>query len=566
MTAVTIPNNMNSSANRQKSLVCDKMPISTWTEDDDIPAPALITPTSSSLTVLQIVTNDSITQEEGSESSSSSLKDLNRELEEARWDARQSAEALEYLIDGIRAVKRILERSTTTTSDSHDDQQQQPNSTNDCNETSKDRSLLSEVSNKLYGFLGSDLLGLVNAADMVREHAKLSAEEACVLVQDVNETLEKAEESKLQAKQARKVSRTLYKENLSLSQEVGLLRRERRALVKEVKVLRQETEETRKFDAWRLLEDHVLDSIAMHEKILKTPTSPRPNAFAEETPTERRDGSSSTTTTTHNKENLSSKTKGGVVSPLITTEKIQGTQQTAAETPQSSQTTTECSAPKDPLPRSRGIGFGGLSGFRGAFGGGVGLGYGNRFRSRQQQSTENSATAKKDKKATNASGDDKSPKIATGISETSSEEPLSLEQPVETRKEVVCSLDGNNRSKSPMPSLVASSIVTDDSWSEAHTRETEESDPAEPSHGNLMVLPQNVAFQQQQQSEGVPDHLVSPMLSPDGSPSGVVAPDYKPICDPHVLRTLAIPSYEKMSIDYKRPSPRTRVGPGLYAC
>lgn len=194
------------------------------------------------------------------EEESSAPRSLAEQLEEAKLDAKKSAEALDDLISGIRAVKRIL--------DNHSDGEKESKA----ELIAKDEELIETLSERLHGVLGSDLLGLANAANMARGHAKLASEEAASAVSEMQEARKEAEESNTKARTAAKISKKLYEGNLALQQQVGHLKKERRTLVKAVRDLQQEQEQTSRFDTWRLLEEHVQNSVTIHEMILKTPT------------------------------------------------------------------------------------------------------------------------------------------------------------------------------------------------------------------------------------------------------------------------------------------------------
>ncbi|CAJ1901814.1 unnamed protein product [Cylindrotheca closterium] len=197
-----------------------------------------------------------------------SPKGLAEQLEEAKLDAKKSAEALDDLISGVRAVKRILDKHAG------DEKASMKES------TTRDAELIAHLSNQLPGILGSDLMALVNAANMARGHAKLASDEAEAAVSEMQEARKEAEESNTKARTAAKISKKLYEDNLALQQQVGHLKKERRTLVKAVRDLQQEQEQTNKFDTWRLLEEHVQNSLTMHEMILKTPTrGARQNSF-----------------------------------------------------------------------------------------------------------------------------------------------------------------------------------------------------------------------------------------------------------------------------------------------
>lgn len=187
-------------------------------------------------------------------------KSLAQQLEEAKLDAKKSAEALDDLVSGIRAVKRIL--------DNHSDNEKESKE----EATSKNEEQIAHLSDRLPGVLGADLMALVNAANMARGHAKLASDEAESAVSEMQEARKEAEESHTKARTAAKISKKLYEDNLALQQQVGHLKKERRTLVKAVRDLQQEQAQTSKFDTWRLLEEHVQNSVTIHEMILKTPT------------------------------------------------------------------------------------------------------------------------------------------------------------------------------------------------------------------------------------------------------------------------------------------------------
>jgi len=208
-----------------------------------------------------VIHPDAVTPGESvEEEESSSPKSLAEQLTEAKLDAKKSAEALDDLISGIRAVKRILDNHSDGEEDSKEDL------------IAKDEDLIASLSDRLHGVLGSDLLALANAANMARGHAKLASEEAVSAVSEMQEARKEAEESSAKARTAAKVSKKLYEDNLVLQQQVGHLKKERRTLVRAVRDLQQEQEQTSRFDTWRLLEEHVKNSVTIHEMILKTPT------------------------------------------------------------------------------------------------------------------------------------------------------------------------------------------------------------------------------------------------------------------------------------------------------
>ena len=66
-------------------------------------------------------------------------------------------------------------------------------------------------------------------------------------------------------------------------------------------------------------------------------------------------------------------------------------------------------------------------------------------------------------------------------------------------------------------------------------------------------------------SEDQQSHLSSPGVTPLTSPLRLSLPETKPICDPNILRTLAIPSNHDELVG-NDSLPRVMVGPGIYEC
>ena len=352
-------------------------------------------------------------------------KSLEEQLKEAQLDAKRSADALEDLVLGIRAVKRILDRSSSSLSS--EDMPTNNNDNNSSSSNASDEELLSKLSKRLHGVLGSDLLALANAANTAREHAKLASEEASLLIVDINKANEEAEIANTRAHNAEKVARKLYKKNVALHSKAGKLRAHRKTLVKEVKVLRQAVEDKNR----DLLEKRVLDSMSLHERILKTPNSNSENRMDFEAP----------------------------------------------ETP-----TT----------------------------------------------------------------------VDSGVSEKENDEKEDLCNDDSITKDAYSTENSND---SPLPSLGEATGCSEDSSS---YEEVERSSGRETPEA---VMPQDVSFAT---DRGLSS---SPLNSPDISPPNINdRTEMKPICDPNILRTLAMPCKESDNGETKMPAPRSRVAPGLYEC
>ena len=228
----------------------------------------LITPTSSQPSPSKtIVTPNSPSDTQESSNNRKRDRDGYEDGEVGREDARHTAEALDNLLQGIQCVKRILEDPM--------DQAQIDQTTSACNKDfacriSTDIGYISSLSNKLVGILGSHLIGLLNAAEMARSHAQLYAEENSLLLAELYDAKNKCIKAYADSEQTQIVNRRLYKEKRRLLKHNHKLQTERKTLIQEVKSLRKQADETQRFDTWRLLEEHVLDSVAIHELILKS--------------------------------------------------------------------------------------------------------------------------------------------------------------------------------------------------------------------------------------------------------------------------------------------------------
>lgn len=403
---------------------------------------------------------------------------------QARWDAEQSGEALNHLSEGIRAVKRILERFAYGEGDIQES-------------LKKDIQQVHELSSRLYGVLGSDLLALINAADTIRDHSRLAFQETAEVVTDLNKARLQAEESSLQAKQSRKVGRKLLEDNLELKGEIERLRREKRLLVKEVKTLREEAAETRKFDSWRLLEQHVLGSIAVHEMILKTPTSPKINVFKESDFSDK-DIVAGSERSDHRRKTLKRTSSSGNIKKSST--------------------------------------FGGtLASFRGTFRNGMSPGTGSFSPSREENRQEEAIALKDIASSTEEEGQ------AKAVVQAKSR--LKTKSPIPSLSEVSCYTDDDSASKNRMNIDIGTGYGLQNNIGES---------------GETFV-PTNVTFDAIDGGGSVPKQLVSPLLTPNEYLDRF-SHDFKPICDPNILRTLAIPSTEQPRFEYMHPHPHPQRG------
>ena len=218
----------------------------------------IITPTSSTAT-----TTTSSTTEMPMDSCTTVDFDCNDALEQARMDAIEAGTALEDLVEGMKAVKRILERPYL-------DNERNVSNNDDCSSSSSsivstDVKLISALSEKLIGVLGSELTGLMNAAEMTKGYKHLHCKEDSTILKDLRRAKKVAVKASHRADKAEKISRRLYDEKQCLIQEVQRLRNDRTILVKEVKSLRRVVKYKKKF--------YVRDCLTAHESLLKSSSS-----------------------------------------------------------------------------------------------------------------------------------------------------------------------------------------------------------------------------------------------------------------------------------------------------
>jgi len=188
--------------------------------------------------------------------------DCENELHKAETNSTEAIAALEGLVKGIQAVKRILERPV--------DSKEHGNS--GCAFESRDANIVSNLSEKLVGILGSELLGLLNAALMAKEHAKLRIQDERNVIQDLHHASEFANSLNDQVEKAERRSHRLKAEKKLLVKEVRSLREDCHFLLKEVKSLHKIVQCTKQFDEWRLLEEHVRAAVTVHESVLSNKT------------------------------------------------------------------------------------------------------------------------------------------------------------------------------------------------------------------------------------------------------------------------------------------------------
>jgi len=202
--------------------------------------------------------NNIVTNASKADSTDMTDSDYKHALQRAKADAMETAAALENLVEGIQAVKRILEHPIDTTMEEKDD-----NSTSSSSVVeSSDAELVSKLSNKLVGVLGSELIGLLNAAQMTNGHAKLRIEDDTKAIQDLHRAREFANKLHHRAVRAESIGLRLKAQKKLLIKEVRSLQKDRQLLAKEVRSMQK----------MLLMEDHLRGATMVHESVLTNKT------------------------------------------------------------------------------------------------------------------------------------------------------------------------------------------------------------------------------------------------------------------------------------------------------
>ena len=364
---------------------------------------------------------------------------------------------MESVADGIRALKRIFEATS------------RGDESSDHTSVSEDLHHIYHLADSLQGVLGSDFLALVNAADMLREHSRLAVQETSDVVADLQKVKLEAQSTAVAAACVAREAQALSKTNSDLKDQVRKLRQEKRVLVKEIKAMREHAAEQ------RLVEQHVLKSLTVHELVLKTPPSV----------TMRK--------TYFNDDTRNVETAGGGQSIDAARDRI------------SSESTTE-----EESGSRRGKGFKrGFLAFR-----------------RNNKATKEDTNSLAQTEGVQTAPKDKDDGLLRGFGTPTRHSP-----------------------KSHLPGLDEISTFTDDSSAVRFLdKEVKGEEPYHEREGGPPLIVTN-------------RHTVSPLVSPDG----LHVPEYESLSDPHVLRTLMIPSCRD---ETKLPflSPRQKITDSLYEC
>lgn len=224
-------------------------------------------------------------------------KRLQEEIDRAQLDAQETMKALLDFAEGVRTITKHMQSATTgssstSTCDADDNEMDEETKSaddddkDDCSKNSNSSSsntlttrlqmetMISETC--LAGTVfGTDLLRLFEQAHHVRDYVRTVHEESSLSAQDVTEAQETAQKAVQRARLAESVARKLFKSNAALQRRVHKLTSEKKVLVQEVKTLREQVVTTRKIEMERLLQQHVVGALLLHEGQLKAMAAAR---------------------------------------------------------------------------------------------------------------------------------------------------------------------------------------------------------------------------------------------------------------------------------------------------
>ena len=228
--------------------------------------------------------------------------DLQRQLDLANWKADESMRALLQLAEGVRLVTRQMKTYSLAATDGSDQDNCSMGTDGSCNSSSAFKTIgrnraystgtvgscnsseedrkIHDLSVRLEGPIGADLLGLSSAAHMVHEHAKWADHEASLLTQDAAVATKAADEALARTERAERAVQRLYQETKSLRTQLQQHRIERKVLAREVRSLRKENkslrgylQDTKRIELMLALEQHVHRAMDAHEVHMKQQTT-----------------------------------------------------------------------------------------------------------------------------------------------------------------------------------------------------------------------------------------------------------------------------------------------------
>ena len=190
-----------------------------------------------------------------------SNNDIQDELKHAKADAEQTLTALLQFAEGVRSITRQMERATQSNAETEE-------SEDDVSAVITPESVVNSTCLQGTTF-GTDLMRLLDASLHVREYARLTIEEAAVSAQDVVEAQQTAKDALARAATAEALAHKLAKKSVALHKQNTRLNAEKRVLAREVQALRRHVTMSRQTDMERLLQQHVVGALLVHEGQLK---------------------------------------------------------------------------------------------------------------------------------------------------------------------------------------------------------------------------------------------------------------------------------------------------------
>ena len=523
------------------------------------------------------------------------------ESQSARSSSSDAATQLK-LAQGLRTLKRIVECDYL----SKDSNEGTSNTDHNTLES------LHALSDSLSPELGSAMSGLLNAVHMIRDRSKLVNQETEDLVQDLHQSQQEASVQRKRARQTEQVARKLYKQNISLKEDVARLRKERRVLVDEVKSLRNQADEMKKLDNWRVLDQHMREAMMNHERIMfsarlkkraesessfsdngKSGGVTSVSSFDSIDSLQFNSGSSSEDVLSvsegecsqpeHKKDSRTDEYPDGVVTPstaktdakaveeetsTTTCEKDQPATENQSESKQENTTVTASTPQKARLFP----GFGGLAlGFKALAAEAERASRGIHEKAPQEKVIRKPVSESESKKGEKELLDNKP-------SETDMFGPVAISEANTTYNPVQISghFGCKPRQKTAYPETLNSPETCDttvgSTQGSSRLGASAVTGCTSSSGEDLekVLMPLSVTFSSRSANENEESsQLGTPSVSPAGTPPGVQVPPLQPICDPQILRSLSIPSSSSREDDYvcfSQEAGAGQVGAGLYEC
>ena len=567
-------------------------------------APAMITPVkeSQSCCILTSSSEDEVDEIQISRQQLDGDAAREEESQSARLSSSDAATQLK-LAQGLRTLKRIVECDYL----SKDSNESTSNTDHNTLES------LHALSDSLSPELGSAMSGLLNAVHMIRDRSKLATQETEDLVQDLHQSQQEASVQRKRARQTEHVARKLYKQNISLKEDVARLRKERRVLVDEVKSLRNQADEMKKLDNWRVLDQHMREAMMNHERIMfsarlkkraesessfsdngKSGGVTSVSSFDSIDSLQFNSGSSSEDVLSvsegecsqpeHKKDSRTDEYPDGVVTPSTkntdakaveeetstnnTCEKDQSVTENQSESKQEN-TNVAASTPQKArlFP-----GFGGLAlGFKALAAEAERASRGIHEKTPQEKVIRKPVSESESKKGEKELLDNKP-------SETDMFGPVAISEANTTYNPVQISghFGCKPRQKTAYPETLNSPETCDttvgSTQGSSRLGASAVTGCTSSSGEDLekVLMPLSVTFSSRSANENEESsQLGTPSVSPAGTPPGVQVPPLQPICDPQILRSLSIPSSSSREDDYvcfSQEAGADQVGAGLYEC